>query len=383
MPFPFTFANQPTWVINPSLRKRLQELLSNALEPTTQRSYKSAFVRFETFAKLYNIDFTKPLTERDLCGYVVYLSMPTTKKPKGLRYTTIKKYISGVRSWCLNSGVDISVFTEDKPLLQRLINALKKMQGGAAATARIPVTLELCSLIKPELNLKLHDHRVLWAMLVTGVRGLLRLGELTHENPTGKEYKLKLLRDENLSTFTTSTCRGFELLLRASKTDLFRETVTVPIFFTGDELCAASALEQMLRGRPASVQKGASTPLFTLANGRILTRPTFVFFLRKLICRVNRKHELHIDVNKVSGHSLRRGGATSMAHAGIPDRIIQLMGRWKSSAYKLYIQTPKTDLYKGASRLRAPKRETAIRALRGSLSKLRCQFNPEKGGLEE
>src|SRR3569833_3416423 len=106
MPFPFTFASQPSWLINPSLRKRLQELLNNALEPTTQRSYNSAFVRFEAFAKLYSIDFTKPLTERDLCGYVVYLLMLIMKKPKGLRYTTIKKYISAVRSWCLNNGVD-------------------------------------------------------------------------------------------------------------------------------------------------------------------------------------------------------------------------------------------------------------------------------------
>ena len=37
------------------------------------------------------------------------------------------------------------------------------------------------------------------------------------------------------------------------------------------------------------------------------------------------------------GLSLRRGGATTLAASGVPDRVIRAMGRWKSGAYRLYI----------------------------------------------
>lgn len=41
-----------------------------------------------------------------------------------------------------------------------------------------------------------------------------------------------------------------------------------------------------------------------------------------------------------SAHSLRHGGCTAAAMAGVPDRLIQQHGRWKSEAYKGYIQDP-------------------------------------------
>ena len=39
-----------------------------------------------------------------------------------------------------------------------------------------------------------------------------------------------------------------------------------------------------------------------------------------------------------SGHSFRRDAATWAKQAGIPDSDIQLLGRWKSDAYKRYIE---------------------------------------------
>jgi hypothetical protein len=38
-----------------------------------------------------------------------------------------------------------------------------------------------------------------------------------------------------------------------------------------------------------------------------------------------------------SGISLRRGGATTLALCGVPDRVIQAFGRWKSFSYRLYV----------------------------------------------
>ncbi len=45
-----------------------------------------------------------------------------------------------------------------------------------------------------------------------------------------------------------------------------------------------------------------------------------------------------LDPKRYSSHSLRIGGASALAAAGAPDYIIQLMGRWKSTAFLKYIR---------------------------------------------
>jgi hypothetical protein len=45
------------------------------------------------------------------------------------------------------------------------------------------------------------------------------------------------------------------------------------------------------------------------------------------------------DPEKFSTHSLRIGGATALAAAGVPDSTIQTLGRWKSLAFLEYIRT--------------------------------------------
>ena len=42
---------------------------------------------------------------------------------------------------------------------------------------------------------------------------------------------------------------------------------------------------------------------------------------------------------KISARSLRAGGATALLAAGIDDRIVRLMGRWRSDSMFLYLRT--------------------------------------------
>jgi hypothetical protein len=57
------------------------------------------------------------------------------------------------------------------------------------------------------------------------------------------------------------------------------------------------------------------------------------------------KHGL--DPDRVHSHSVRIGGATLLAAAGVPDYVIMAMGGWASAVYLQYIR-PSLQLYAAA-----------------------------------
>ena len=51
-----------------------------------------------------------------------------------------------------------------------------------------------------------------------------------------------------------------------------------------------------------------------------------------------------IDPTPYSGHSFHIGAATTAARIGMDAALIQTLGRWRSSAYQLYIKIPRESL---------------------------------------
>ena len=45
-----------------------------------------------------------------------------------------------------------------------------------------------------------------------------------------------------------------------------------------------------------------------------------------------------------SGHSFRIGAVTTAASKGIDDSMIQVLGRWQSTAYLCYVHIPRENL---------------------------------------
>ena len=70
----------------------------------------------------------------------------------------------------------------------------------------------------------------------------------------------------------------------------------------------------------------------------MLTRQLFSDTLDGLL------HELHFKKENFNTHSFRIGAATSAKAVNTSDTHIQMLGRWKSNTYKLYIQTPPQEI---------------------------------------
>ena len=121
--------------------------------------------------------------------------------------------------------------------------------------------------------------------------------------------------------------------IKASKTDPFRKGTTVYLGTTGTDLCPVAAiLDYMVR------RGNHPGPMFQFQDHRPLTRARLGAELREALKAVG------YDPHKYVGHSYRIGAATTASLCGIQDSTIKMLGRWQSSAYTLYIQTPPSSL---------------------------------------
>ena len=115
--------------------------------------------------------------------------------------------------------------------------------------------------------------------------------------------------------------------LSASKIDSFRKEVSIFIATTNDAVCAVILLRNLFKRFLAS----AFAPLFQDHHSKIFSADRVTTILRNAI--TNLEHE-----SNYSGHFFRRSAATEVRNAGVPDDLIQLLRRWKSEAFLLYIE---------------------------------------------
>ena len=240
-----------------------------------------------------------------------------------LSHKTIKSYMTGLRSYYVELGAskqELEIF--HTPVLQRIIAGIRRFNGEPDAKERHLITRLVLRAMLARLDRNTRKRANLYAAFCLAFAGFLRMGEFTWArgelNPDFWNRHIMrgsvLLSDDRL-----------QLSLPASKTDPFRQGVTLTIAATGDEACAVTALKHLFARFPASL----NSPLFDTGHGfsRQLVTDSFCSILRELGFTGN-----------YSGHSFRRGTAPSAREAGLSDSEIQLLGRWKSDAYKLYIQ---------------------------------------------
>jgi len=103
------------------------------------------------------------------------------------------------------------------------------------------------------------------------------------------------------------------------------------------KLCPVEAVERQ-RVRRGSVDENDF--FFVDAMGQPTSKSGWIAALRV---------GLECEDGSLSGHSMRRSGAKFLAHRGLPEWLIQFMGRWGSGAVRLYIEEAYAEMSSGVS----------------------------------
>ena len=210
------------------------------------------------------------------------------------------------------------------PLLERILAGIRRLRGEANTRERRPITRDLLLQMLRQFDKNTRFGATMHASFCLAFAGFLRIGEFTWTSSD-------LLDEDFEKWFLTRRSVSFRddhllLTLPSSKADPFRRGITLTIAATNDEACAVASLKHLFDKYPAEL----SSPLFNPH------RP----FTRKLVTDTMRDTLLILGHGgHYAGHSFRRGAATSAREAGLTDAEIQLLGRWKSDSYRLYIVT--------------------------------------------
>ena len=234
------------------------------------------------------------------------------------------------------------------PYLSMVLCGIRRKQAQPHTRRPISYTLlqQILDHIQHSFIAQDHTRAMLQAAVSLAFHGLLRVSEFTSPTPYNTIARRTLSRkDIRLQSKISMTIH-----LRASKTDQKHQGNYLVIGATGTSTCPVHLMRRYLTICNHHHTK-PHLPLFHFPSHYNLTAPAFTKILRECI-RATGRNPKHY-----ASHSLRIGGATAAAAAGIPPTTIKELGRWKSDCYLQYTRVPNANLAKAAARMASTAKE--------------------------
>ena len=304
----------------PTLDSLKNKFLFSSLAQNSINTYRSGVKQYIQFCRLLNFP-PLPLNELVLENFVTSLCGKVGVK-------AMRVYLYGIQYWATLEGSDSNIANMVR--LPYVLRGIRRWQGKShSRPERHPITIPLLESILSYIdrNYILGDRLMYRAAVLTAFFGMLRVSEYTAPSKTRFDYTTHLISTD--VTFSNNF-NVMSINIKASKTDPFRLGIKVRIGSTHNHLCPVLAMTNYLASRPR-----ICGPLFMLRDTSYLTRTNVQNLLRNSLP----------FVENVSSHSFRRGGASFLNQAGLPHELIQIFGRWKSEAYKLYISLPDSFIH--------------------------------------
>jgi integrase len=297
------------------MRRLLEEraiALGFALENSTAGTYTSHLNSYLTFCNIHHLPIEP--TADTLSFYIVFMC-------SHIKPTSVDSYLSGICSQ-LEPWFPKVREIRSSALVSRTLAGCKKMRGTSVTRKRPFSEADLLRLLTIYGNSPSYDDTLFLCIVFTAWHCLMRLGEIVaHDNPAYRSAQKTIKRcTVKISSFP----RHISFFLPMHKADRLFEGSHVVLEERTSRLDPVRIFLQYIGRRD---QRFPLYPqLWLRENGSIPSRSWFMHRIRS-----------HFPP-EYAGHSLRSGGATALAIAGIPADRIQAIGRWSSSTFQIYIR---------------------------------------------
>ena len=302
-----------------SLISQCYALLAQGLAPSTRRVYAAGLRAYFQFCRSFSYP-SFPMSEWLLMLFATWLAQCRRLAPP-----SVSAYIAAVRSWHIDLGSPDP--TRGASRLARLLRGIGRSRS-SPTLIRLPITNRLMGVLFSALSAPSIDHAMFWAACCTAFFGFLRV--------TGVFIPSRHLA---ITDIHLDGAGHYRLFVKASETDQLHRGCTVLLGSSGQDICPVAALFRYL-----ALRGSTPGPLFICANGSPLSPFLVNDWLRSILATAG------VPGNYTS-HSFRIGAATSAAVAGIPDHVIQTLGRWSSDCYRCYIRLPPHVILQSARHL--------------------------------
>ena len=299
---------------DPELRKlaaALPKTVMHSRADSTAQKYMRAFRHWQAWAEPRREVAVFPVRDVHFALYLQHLGDTTKSK------AAIEEAVNAVGWLHKLSGLPP---INESPFVEAVRAGLQRMLA-KPQTKKEPVTSEMLRLLVESLPSKpsLTDVRLVASSLLA-YAAFLRFDELA---------KLRccdvVFRHDSMSIHIVS-----------SKTDQYRKGDTVLVARTDSATCPVAMLERYVALAEINLSSEASLfrGITRTKQGERLRASGSLSYSRMRELFLKKIAELGFDPKQFGLHSLRAGGATAAANAGVPDRLFKRHGRWKSESAK-------------------------------------------------
>ncbi|KAL9972505.1 hypothetical protein ACROYT_G018824 [Oculina patagonica] len=307
----------------PALSDLTASVQAHAYAPGTLRNLRSQWKSYLSFCSTFGL-LPLPASPQTISSYAVFLACFTSS------YQTILNKLNGVRLFHLLQNTPCTALDSFEVSLTK--KELKRVLG-LATHQKSPITPALLLQFKSHLDLTTPADAAIWCLFTVAFFSFLRKSNLTVSSPSSFDPTRHLCRDD-----IKFTSHGAVLRIKWTKTLQHKDRLLlVPLpRIPGSALCPVSASVQYFTLVPAP----DSAPFFSIPSHGSLRPLTHDVFSKAIKSHIS---SIGLSPSNFSPHSFRRGGATFAFQAGVPERLIQRHGDWRSDAYRRYLSLSLTQ----------------------------------------
>ncbi|XP_078665737.1 integrase/recombinase xerD homolog [Branchiostoma floridae x Branchiostoma belcheri] len=279
--------------------------------PGTVEQYRTAFNKWREFASRYTEVVAFPALPLHVALYLMELIQSSSS------FSTVEKAAFGIRWAHLQAGLTSPT---EEAVVKNVLNAAKRLLGKPVVKKEVITPDILAKIVQKYAHLDdLSNIRSLTLMLIS-YAGFLRYSEISNIKCCDISFS-----DNHASIF-----------LQSSKTDQYRDGSLIPIARTGKETCPVNMLLRYCK--VADIDFASDSFLLRgiikTKSGSKLRSSGKLSYTRARELVLGMLKTVVSDVSRFGLHSLRAGGASAAANAGIPERLFKRHGRWMSDKAK-------------------------------------------------